>query len=121
MCVCTNWEQRWWNEGKGVALQCSIYTIQSTALKARRVVQEAPSNPSLDELHAEDVKDEEADDRVEDAKKVADCLRQSFCAFVFLLSSCQLALVQRPICTIVIKAWACCTAVVLAWLQLVVV
>ena len=41
------------------------------------VVQEAPSNPSLDELHAEDaahdsMKDEEADDSMEDAKKVAD-------------------------------------------------
>ena len=40
-------------------------------------VQEVPSNPSLDELHAEDaardsVKDDEADDSMEDAKKVAD-------------------------------------------------
>lgn len=40
------------------------------------VVQEAPCNPSLDELHAEDaahdnVKDEEDDDSMEDAKKVS--------------------------------------------------
>lgn len=48
---------------------------QSIAFKPWHVVQETPSNPSLDELHAEDVKDKEADDRVEDAKKVADCLR----------------------------------------------
>ena len=39
-------------------------------------MQEAASNPSLDELHAEDaahdsVKDEEAHDSMEDAKKVS--------------------------------------------------
>lgn len=47
------------------------------------VVQETPGNPSLDELHAEDVaresvKEEEVDDSMEDAKKVADWLCRPF-------------------------------------------
>lgn len=103
-------------------MQRSIHSIQSTALKAQHVVQETPSNPSLDELHAEDVKDEEADERVEDAKKVADCLRQSFRAWSwFLLSSCKICLGQLLTCTVVLPALACCSATGLAWLQLMVV
>lgn len=78
-------------------MQRSIHSVQSTALTAQHlkhsnVVQETPSNPSLDELHAEDVKDEEGDDTVEDAKKVADSLHSSFRAFVFLLFSYTFAL-----------------------------
>ena len=80
---------------KQLAVKQEPQLLSSVALTGGEcVVQETPGNPSLDELHAEDVaresvKEEEVDDSMEDAKKVADWLCRPCDQVLALISFCN--------------------------------